>query len=156
MRHKLVCVMLACALIPFAFGCASTGSSAPANPESADDFSTGIPLAPDFRIADIPVPAGFEFNREHSFVFQNSRIDVGRIQYIGKESVVDVAQFYIDEMPRYDWVLLNVTEHSTITMYFEKEGEACSILLTPKGRGAIVEASFFPRPLQPEPIRYEE
>ena len=72
MRLKLVLTMVICALVPFAVGCARQTAMLGAEPEPPADVAVGIPLAPDFRIADIPVPAGFEFDRDHSFVFQNN------------------------------------------------------------------------------------
>ncbi len=146
MRLKLAFAMLACMVVVVGAGCSRTAATTAADPSApGGDIAAGIPLAPDFRIADIPVPAGFEFDREHSFVFQNSEMDVGRIQYAGKEAVADVAQFYLDEMSRYNWELLSVTEHGTITLFFEKPGKACQVLLSPKGRSTLVQVSFFPK-----------
>jgi hypothetical protein len=148
MRPKFVFAMLLCALVAFSAGCGRTQATRAAEPtEGIEDVAAGMPLAPDFRIADIPVPAGFEFSRDHSFVFQNSDMDVGRIEYIGKKvHVADVAQFYLDEMGRYNWSLLNVTEHGTILLLFDKPGKSCQVLLTPKGRGALIQITFSPKP----------
>ncbi len=148
MRPKLVITLLLCAFVVFGAGCSRMQGARAAEPtEGIEDVATGMPLAPDFRIADIPVPAGFEFGREHSFVFQNSDMDVGRIEYIGKKvNVADVAQFYLDEMGRYNWSLLNVIEHGTILLLFEKPGKSCQVLLTTKGRGALIQITFSPKP----------
>jgi len=146
MRPKFAFTMLVCVLVVFSAGCAQTKATTAAEPaEAIDEIAAGIPLAPDFRIADIPVPAGFEFDRDHSFVFQNSQMDVGRIQYAGKAAITDIAQFYLDEMARYNWTLQNVTEHGTILLFFEKPGKSCQVLLTPKGRTTLIQVSFFPR-----------
>ncbi|RJP64432.1 MAG: hypothetical protein C4532_19260 [Candidatus Abyssobacteria bacterium SURF_17] len=149
MRLRLAVVVMMCALVPLVLGCASWRGSTATEPETGADIATGIPLAPDFRIADIPVPAGFEFDRKTSFVFQNNNIDVGRIVYAGKEQIGDVAQFYIDEMPRYNWKLLNVAEHQTVTLDFDKENKACQVLLTPKApRGTLIQVLFYPKAAQ--------
>jgi len=133
-----------------AMGCATT-SRAP-EPEAATELSTGIPLAPDFRISDIPVPAGFEIVREGTFVFQNPLLDVGKIRYVGKQPLTSVAQFYIDEMPRYGWKLLNIAEHDTITLYYDKTDKTATILISPKGsRSSFIDASFFPKSTEAAP-----
>ncbi len=152
MRPKFVFAMLLCALVAFSAGCSRMQATRAAEPtEGIEDVATGMPLAPDFRIADVPVPAGFEFIRDHSFVFQNSDMDVGRIEYIGKKvNVADVAQFYLDEMGRYNWSLLNVTEHGTILLLFEKPDKSCTVLLTTKGRGALIQITFSPKPAAAE------
>ena len=151
MKLKLAFTLLLCTLVATAAGCATTPAPTAAEAEGAQEVATGIPLAPDFRIADIPVPAGFEFDREHSFVFQNNAIDVGRIQYVGKEKIGDVAQFYLDEMARYNWMLINVTEHGTIMLFFDKPEKSCQVTLTPKTRGTLIQISFFPKPLKQAP-----
>ncbi len=145
MRLKLIAILVLCALVPIVSGCARNTAATASEPGSTE-ISTGIPLAPDFRIPDIPVPAGFEFDREHSFVFQNAALDVGKIQYSGNSAISDVAQFYMDEMPRYNWTILNVTEHQTLTMFFDKENKSCQVVLSPKAiRGTTVQISFFPK-----------
>lgn len=148
MRLKLVFTLTICAFVFIGAGCArstSTTAAGTTEAESGQDIATGIPLAPDFRILDIPVPADFEFDRDSSFVFQNNMIDVGRIRYAGKEKITDVAQFYLDEMPRYEWSLVSVAELRTISLFFEKEGKSCQVLLSPKVRGTQVDISFFPK-----------
>jgi len=138
--------MMGCALLVLGVGCAGSGSARSTDAgEPIEELSNAIPIAPDSRIPDIPVPAGFNFDREHSFVFQNSRLDVGRIQYAGRAAVEDVAQFYLDEMMQHNWELQNVTEHGTIMLFFDKPNKSCQVVLTQKGHSVIIEISFFPK-----------
>jgi hypothetical protein len=151
MKLKLACTVLLCVLLVGVSGCARFGAATTADTEQSPGLAGAIPLAPDFRISDIPVPAGFVFDREHSFVFQDSAMEVGKMQYSGKEAIGDVAQFYLDEMPRYNWTLLNVTEHNVIFLDFTKEGKACQVLLTPKARGTLIQATFYPKAMTAAP-----
>ena len=152
MRPKLVFMILLCALLVASIGCArNTAATVGESGEATEEIAPGMPLAPDFRIADIPLPAGFDFVRKGSFVFQNSRMDVGRIQYSGRAPIEEVAQFYLDEMTNYNWTLLNVTEYGSITLYFEKPDKAAQVLLTPKVRGTEIQISFFPKGSTTEP-----
>ena len=145
MRCKPFFAIFVCALLALSVGCA-TGTATTAGDSGGDEvIATGMLLAPDFRIADIPLPVGFKFDRKGSFVFQNDRMDVGRIQYSGTAVIDEVAQFYLDEMANYNWNLLNVTEHGTIWLFFEKPGKAANVLLTPKTRGTVIQISFFPK-----------
>jgi hypothetical protein len=134
------------ALAVMVIGCSTTPK---AQVEPTQEVSSEIPIAPDFRIADIPVPAGFEIDRDKTFVFQNPLIDVGKITYVGKEQMTSVAQFYIDEMARYGWKLLNVAETETISLYFDKPEKTATILLVPRGRGSVIQISFFPKSQAP-------
>lgn len=151
MRLKLVFSIFVCALFVIGVGCSRMGASTASNPvPPGEELPLGMPISPDSRIPDIPVPAGFTFDREHSFVFQNSRMDVGRMQYVGKAEIGDVAQFYLDEMTQRNWTLLNVTEHGTILLFFDKVDKSCQVQISPKGRSVIVQISFFPKPSQRE------
>ena len=147
MRMKLVFSIFAFALVVAGVGCSRTAASTAADSvPPGEELPMGMPISPESRIPDIPVPADFTFDREHSFVFQNSRMDVGRMQYVGKAKIGDVAQFYLDEMTQRNWTLLNVTEHGTILLFFDKADKSCQMQLTPKGRSVIVQISFFPKP----------
>jgi hypothetical protein len=149
---KWALVIFVVAIATAMTGCQTLFPPASPDAETAEPLSAGIPLAPDFRISDIPVPAGFELVRAGTFVFQNPMLDVGQVRYLGKEPLSTVAQFYIDEMPRYNWKLLNIAEHNTITLYYDKADKTATILLTPKGKGSTyIDASFFPKSTKPVP-----
>ncbi len=150
MRLRLIVTALGCAVVLLGAGCARNTATTAGDTGAGQEITTGIPLAPDFRIPDIPVPAGFDFDRTNSFVFQNGIIDVGSIQYTGKEHIADVLQFYNDEMPRYNWKLLSVAEHNTVTMSFEKPNKTCQVTLIPKTRGTVIQISFFPKSSPPQ------
>jgi hypothetical protein len=152
MKMKWVVAMMSLSLIFLAAGCANMNLGRTADPEASGNLPSGIPLAPDFRIADIPVPANFQLVREGTFVFQNPLLDVGQIRYAGKEPLTSVAQFYIDEMPRYGWKLLNMSEHESIVLSYDKPDKSATVLVSPKGRGSIVEISFFPKSTKPAQI----
>ncbi len=142
MKMRLI-LAIAIAVAGLAVGCATTSKAPGVGADS--EVSPGLPIASDFRIPDVPVPADFELVRGESFVFQNPAFDVGQVTYAGKEPVASVAQFYIDEMPRYGWKLLNVAEHDSVTLYFDKPDKTATVLLVPKGRGTTVEIGFFPK-----------
>jgi hypothetical protein len=150
MKLKLALTLFLSAALVVTSGCTTFQRDTATETEVGENIATGIPLAADFRIPDIPVPAGFEFDRGHSFVFQNGVIDVGSVQYVGKEDIGAVAQFYVDEMPRYNWTLLNVAEHQTVTISFDKPDKACQVLLSPKSvRGTVIQISFYPKQSAP-------
>jgi hypothetical protein len=154
MRLKLTITLFCCALLPFTAAGARTTAMTSVEGQGAAEMEPGIPLAPDFRIADIPVPAGFQYDREHSYVFQNSAIEVGKLLYEGKEKIGKVGQFYLNEMPRYGWTLLNMTETETIIMLFDKEGKSCVVTLGPRTpRGSVITISFNPKATAP-PAQY--
>ncbi len=105
-----------------------------------------LSLAPSFRISDIPVPTGFEFDRAQSYVYQDRDREIGSMRYVGKASVGATTQFFLDEMVQYNWTLVNVVEHQTVVLNFEKPERVCMIVLTRAGRsGTDVRIDFRPR-----------
>lgn len=140
-----------CALV--GVGCASGSRSSGAI--DGDSISRGarnpnvgpaLSLAPSFRISDIPVPNGFEFDRAQSYVYQDRDREIGSIRYVGKATVGATTQFFLDEMVQYNWTLVNVVEHQTVVLNLEKPDKVCTIVLSRAGRGGTeVRIDFRPR-----------
>lgn len=97
------------------------------------------------RFTDIPVPAGFKLLPEESYAFENTGIRVGLLKYQGKGNADQVLNFYKDQMPMYNWNLLNVIEYGQRLLNFEREQETCVITLLPKGGTVAITVSFGPK-----------
>lgn len=140
-------------LSALALGCASQNRSS--GTIDGDTVSVGsrnpnvgpaLALAPSFRISDIPIPTGFEFDRAQSYVYQDRDREIGSMRYVGKATVGATTQFFLDEMVQYNWTLVNVVEHQTVVLNFEKPEKVCMIVLTRAGRsGTEVRIDFRPR-----------
>ena len=94
-------------------------------------YSSDLPLsvAPNLRLEDIPVPEGFQFIANESFVFQNEQVRVGLLKYRGVAAPQQVLKFYKDQMPLYQWDLINIVEHEARTMNFEKVSQSCTVAI---------------------------
>lgn len=154
MKHAWTKFCIVVALVGLTVGCANrnrNGSGA----IDGDTVSTGarnpnvgpsLSLAPSFRISDIPVPAGFNFDRTQSYVYQDRDREIGSMRYVGKAQVGTATQFFLDEMVQYNWTLVNVVEHQTVVLNFEKPEKTCMIMITQAGRsGTEVRIDFRPR-----------
>jgi hypothetical protein len=64
---------------------------------------TGLPLAPEQRFQDIPLPVGVKEDLDRTFVFENSSFRVGRMVYTSKSTINELAQFYLNESRAADW-----------------------------------------------------
>ena len=53
---------------------------------------------PERPLADVPVPVGFRFKEQGSFVF-NSNYRVARLRYSGTPKIEEVVRFYREQMP---------------------------------------------------------
>lgn len=93
--------------------------------------SAGVPkqlqVAVDGRFDDIPIPAGFRLDTANSFAFQNDYTRVGLLRYAGGTKASEVVDFYKEQMPLYNWVLINVVEYDRSLLNFEKDRQSCII-----------------------------
>ena len=87
------------------------------------------PLEPQaiLKFSDIPVPTGFKLMDTDSYAFENYGMRVGVLRYRGKADVEQVINFYKEQMPMYNWRLLNMMEYGERLMNFERETETCNI-----------------------------
>ena len=97
------------------------------------------------KFNDIPAPTGFKFLPEESYTFESAGVRVGILKYRGKADVEQVVNFYKDQMPLYNWNLLNVMEYGERLLNFEREQESCIINLASKGRNITVTVSLGPK-----------
>ncbi len=97
------------------------------------------------RFNDVPAPAGFKFLPEESYTFESAGVRVGVLKYAGKADVEQAVNFYKDQMPLYNWNLLNAIEYGERLLNFEREQETCIINLSPKGRNITITVALGPK-----------
>ncbi len=97
------------------------------------------------KFSDIPIPAGFKSIPEESYAFESAGVRVGLLKYRGKADVEQVVNFYKDQMPLYNWNLLNAIEYGERLLNFEREQESCIINLSPKGRNITIAVCLGPK-----------
>jgi len=141
---KVTLVLFSCfVFIAFSlYGCADF-------PQKDDSMSkTPGVLEPSamMKFNDVPVPAGFKILPQNSYSFESSGVRVGVLKYRGKANPEQVLSFYKQQMPMYNWSLLNVIEYGDRMMNFERENETCIVSLYSKGGTAILTISIGPRP----------
>lgn len=111
------------------------------------DMAVQAPLEPQavMKFGDIPVPVGFKMIPQQSYSFQNTGIRVGLLKYEGKTGIDQVMSFYKEQMPIYNWNLINIIEYGDRIMNFDRESETCIITLLPKGSSVVVTLAVGPR-----------
>ncbi len=97
------------------------------------------------KFSDIPIPVGFQPLAQDSYTFESSGVRVAILRYRGKASVGQVVNFYKEQMPLYNWDLLNVIEYGEHLLNFEREQETCIINLSPKGNNIALTISLGPK-----------
>jgi hypothetical protein len=126
-------------------GCATTDNSDFKSPGSVAPLKTQAIL----KFTDIPVPVGLKPLPLESYSFESSGIRVGALKYIGKANPDQVITFYKDQMPMYNWYLVNIIEYGQRLLNFERETESCIISIQPKGSSIILTISLGPKPQTP-------
>jgi hypothetical protein len=118
------------------------------------DAQTGIPalLEPSMmlKFADLPYPTGFKLLSTDSYTFESQGVRVAVLRYRGKANVDLVVNFYKEQMPMYNWALLNSVEYGERLLNFDRENETCIVSLLPKGSSVTITISIGPKPQIPK------
>lgn len=123
-------------------GCATSdykGSPAASNVEKS------LAVAPTLRFDDVPVPSGFIPISNESFIFQSESLRAGVLKYSGKSSPEAVMLFYKEQMPLYNWQLINLIEYGKKQLNYEKTGQSCIITIEGSKSKATLIISVGPK-----------
>lgn len=93
----------------------------------------GLQLAVDQRFSDIPLPLNLKPDADRTYVFENRELQIGRMVYATRDSVNDLAQFFIRECPAADWELDSITQASGAELVFGKPGKRLAITIRDLG-----------------------
>ena len=121
-------------------GCATAGATS----------QQALPLAPlqaaaTLKFSDVPVPVGFDVIENESFAFQNELARVGLLKYAGRPAIDRVVQFYREQMPLYNWGLLNVLEYEARILNFEKPDQTCIVTVGRRGDRTQITVALAPK-----------
>jgi len=120
---SIICCLLSTALI----GCTTVSNSKePTNPGSLSPQAI-------LKFSDVPVPVGLKSLPEQSYSFESSGVRVGVLKYQGKNNPDQIVNFYKEQMPMYNWNLVNIVEYGQRLLNFERENETCIVTLQPMG-----------------------
>ena len=104
-----------------------------------------LDVAPILRFADIPVPAGFEIIRDKSFTFRNDFVRMGLLRYTGRPHIDKVVAFYEEQMPIYNWDLVNIVEYARRVLNFEKGNQSCIITIEASATRTFLTIALSPK-----------
>ncbi len=136
MRRGILLLAVICFCLTGMIGCASLSNGSDPQPLQAQSL---------LKFSDLPIPAGFKMLVKDSYSFESSGMRSGLLRYRGKASIDQVVNFYKEQMPMYNWTLLNITQYGDCIMNFEREQESCIISITPKGNSSIISIVMGPK-----------
>ena len=99
---------------------------------SSGGFDSVTALA-DRRFPDIPLPPGAREDLQRTYVYESGAIQIGRMVYSVKAPVNEVAQFYIEQAPRNQWVLESVMQAEGAQLLFTKPGKRLQVYIRDSG-----------------------
>jgi len=97
------------------------------------------------KFSDIPIPAGLKSLPDQSYSFESSGVRVGVLKYRGKNNPDQIVNFYKEQMPMYNWNLVNIVEYGQRLLNFERDNETCIITMEPKWNSIILTVSLGPK-----------
>jgi len=125
-------------------GCGTLGKNRPSD-ESAVPENISLSAARQLKFEDIPVPSGFKIIAKESYVFHNDYLRVGLLKYSGRAKGDQITKFYKEQMPLYNWETVNIIEHGTILLNFEKADESCIITVDSTFGSSSITIALSPR-----------
>jgi len=140
-NNTRVSIILILGLIFIATGCATTSNS-----NSSSSMQAGsISVASILKFEDVPVPSGFKLVDNESFTFQNDNMRVGLLKYTGRPDANVVVNFYKEQMPMYNWDMLNVIEYGQKIMNFQRADQTCIITIQPLSTRTLIAIAVAPK-----------
>jgi len=137
MKSLSLCLILLFVLTLGLCGCATPQKEMPGI-QSLEPSAT-------LRFSDVPYPAGFRILANESFILESGGVRAGILKYIGKADVESVVLFYKNQMPIYNWALLNLLEYGDCMLNFERQNESCVVTIRPKGGKLEIFVSLAPK-----------
>ena len=123
-------------------GCASPSSVSPAKERAS---TAPLQTAALLKFSDVPIPVGFQLIDNESFTFQNELARVGLLKYVGRPTADRVVQFYLEQMPLYQWRFLNLLEYESRIINFEKPEQTCIVTVGKRGDRTQVTIAVAPK-----------
>lgn len=88
------------------------------------------------RFRDVPLPQGLREDTDRSFVYDSKSTQVARMVYFTKDSLSDLAQFYIRQAPNEGWKLVSTTQvDKSVNLLFSKPGRRLDVKASRQGVG---------------------
>lgn len=97
------------------------------------------------KFADIPVPVGVKIVSTDSYAFESAGVRVGVLTYRGKVDADRATSFYREQMPMYNWNILNVVEYGNRMLNFDRETETCIIGMQQVGKLLTITITLGPK-----------
>jgi len=138
MKRTFTLLLLVAGLIMLTTGCATVPRSSTSSTSDMGEPIKALMVSGELKFDDVPVPAGFKVVQDESYLFENDLVRVGLLKYFGRAQRAELVSFYKEQMPLYNWSLVNVIDYEKSILNFEKGGEIVTISLEGSIRAMLV------------------
>lgn len=142
MKRNIILWLMILGLIMGSSGCATMPSNS--SEETGGTQNRALLVSGELKFNDVPIPAGFKVVQDESYLFQNDALRVGLLKYYGRARRPELVSFYKEQMPLYNWSMINMFDYEKSVLNFEKGNEICTITLEGTMRAMLV-VSLSPR-----------
>ena len=103
---------------------------------SASVSTPGLIPSASQRFKEVPLPMNLREDTERTFVYDSKNTQVARMVYYSKDSLRDLAQFYIRQTKDSGWKLISTTQvDESVTLLFNKPGRRMDVNVSRQGVG---------------------
>lgn len=145
MKKNLLVPGFLCICVFILIGCRTLTQS-----ESLPKQEALLESSPMLKFSDVPIPVGFKLMPTESYSFESTGFRAGLLKYKGKGNPDSVVNFFKEQMPMYNWCLINTVEYGQRILNFDREQESCIINLLPKGNSITITISIGPKSSLPK------
>lgn len=144
MKNIFFLMLVSCAIM--ATGCSFSSGSSPMVSTTSNDWQNktdeqGKTLPPIFsQFSDIPIPEKSKMDLKTSLVFGNQNWWIGRLMISAPYPVGDLFDFYVSEMPKFNWEEITVVRSQTSVLTFKQGNRVATIQLD--GSNSSSDISF--------------
>lgn len=90
--------------------------------------TAGLVPSPHKRFNEIPLPDGLREDTVRTFVYDSRSVKIGKMVYYSKNTVNELAQFYITNAPLDNWTLVSTTQsEDSVLLFFTKPGKRLNV-----------------------------
>lgn len=126
----LACLPLACA------GAGPSGAQTTA-PSAASNGDTTLVPPNVFTVPQIPVPPDAQIALEDTVIVGADESWTGQVVMTAPYRVVQVTQFFRQEMPKYGWVETAIVRSRRVAISFTRDDRVAIVRIAPKGGGVF-------------------
>ena len=150
MKRAVQGICLAMMIMVSAIGCAMPGLQTRSSEETTFDSSMALlqelQVAPELRLKDLPVPAGYVYLPAKSMIVEYGSTQAGILYYEGPDDPADLIAFFRREMPKYGWRMESMIERDVARMLFDRPERTAELTIGSAGLGRKASITIYYAP----------